>query len=1629
MKKKTIKRIKKSIICLLCAISIFTATLGYVPIAYSQASSGILGTNVALGSPVLNNNFTIEDWNKWEIICWGVFLSNFCQPFIDDYQTAFKTGAGGTEGAGYKALCFGSGNDQVNNKTIESLCDYAIAQQKVSQKQIYVSWDKIEAGAVVDGTGDKEAATFKDFFFARKAADGQTWAQDSTTFTWYIRNIQNYSTISTLGYGTLPTFYIKDASNNFIEVFSFKNAWDVQLMAGLVNSVRDQCETQVEEAFESLWSSDSPVIMDSFGNILAGDKMLIPACVNQHLTQDDKVNLLNSWVMNGYNSTYSDDQLIQGLRQTIKSSVCWENACDTQGGWPALGQSNIGQVGLLYYDIESAVIDKATATTTNGTYKLDEFGEAMIALFESNIDNKTNKYPLKFEISGTDAHIEEWVGFTSGKNVLYDTTILASLVPNILKAETQPEMLYEIINTTGDKIPLFSSDAVIVANQVALSRPNQADKSGAIRAFYNFLYQVYTGEVTTTAYGSVTRDDVVAFLKQCHSYKDFIENLEDKESWWKSFQAHCPVYKDIECPTPEWYEELDILGFGAHNSSINENVARLIKVYPVSDVMRTVSQILCIDDNLVQSSFSTYSTMIYATYLDWYGVASKSTLSGSTEKVSNFDTAIFDENSDLLKMDPSEIIDAKSEEDLEKEILKMSYYMLHPEDGREYRKSLIFNGFNDFMYEQYNRIVYGGQSSIYSGSASKSDSGFLAIEKYSDNFFTAWFLNGYSTIAVWLITGLVLCIILVGLLKSKKLSWFILSMLLVVNTILIVPSSGEIVPYIAASFVQKIFSDKMTYWAISEGVTNATMEADAASQTGEMSELSETEAGQVVQLVKTLNVVYTDRSLMLKQDISQKVTQQVSSLYTDIQKLQSTRWMLPMLMQQFSGDDGTADYLYVKLSNVWDDCSNLYWYFWPSEADMVEKETATSNQNETATKADDSHMAETYKLERIPDGQKAEKKLADTDVNYMNFSYTTHGDTSELTHLYNYVLPELSVYNRKDVFGNKAENYKNADSWQDYIDAAVVAKYSDKGNWITNKNGGFESTSDSYLRTDRSTITPDMSYLRNTESPMYYFYCVIKDCFNDSSSTGSVIGSLQGEYVLDESGNEQRVNFMYGTRSIGLEDYEQDNITYSTGHVRDILDLQELFTNVVPYMYEMQLITGGFDGESGILTESDGNKLVPLLISDDLSYYEGERQSWMYRCNWATKLMENPEYSKPLKVKDSNGTEYTVNNPMLAESYPDNRPMVFSEAQMKAMGLNMGHLNLVEVKCVELNKEVAKKWTLLINYAGTEGITKEVLYRQMAADATFMFGANFSSGGVVNTIYQLYPQSLDLRYLSFDSVMKMLMLNVSKDTSYIYGDTMATVISSSDSTTAFLLLACAFICAFIIPLLRTALIALIFYLGYLAVLQNIFTSIKYKSQVACGQFISNILFLVYTLIYYGIFGALMAVTSSDEVLSVNRIEAKAGNPVWVLIIILIVSAIYIVLMWKQICFCVRNYRDMGIETYTAVASAVTSKIRSAINNVKDALGSIGNGDGAVASSSSSASIKGTGTRNKNNTQDVNIKQSSDSSITITKDTEDTEDKHEDIYTMHYNSDDGLDYTDDTTAYEIDAEIEAGKNMK
>lgn len=1690
-------KFKKILIHVLCIITVLQAVYSTFSYTASVDYYSSLGTQEALNSPILNNQFSTDNWNKWEMVVWGIYLSNFAQPFIDTYETAFSSSSNsGSKGAGYAALVFGGASDAGSEETIQSLLQFAIGQQKGDyEKQIYVTFSDLNSDGTIDrhdpqvsvptvtepaegedgettedlssisdSTVNLTPALVSDLFFGMddSSATFADYGADSKGLFNTPNNLVDTGDgldIAMCKSGRLPTFWV-ESGTRYEKVFDYTDAWDPQIFAATLlksvsgtsndmvadkldvnvtaNTYTDQVIKAIDEAFDQQYN----LVMDAFGNICAktpeGKKIVVPAASNQHLTNDESINLLTSAVFNGYMASVTENQLINSARQTGNGGIFGVLGSDNiqYGGLPAFGGSDSSlnsSTILCYYDLDTVMvqnhINNGSAKTSGGIH----YGKAVKQLFDCDITKPLgNDYTLKIEaLNGN--KIADKIGpnksiaFVKSSVTLHTVNVASMLANQLDNNSTRANVLSEMTDTDGTKISMFT-EPVLIPVQAALGSEISEESAGktpatAYRFFAKHLYRVYKQGMSNT-YVSVNADDLEnAFSESSENkfaesimlsnnklsdfgvsfvtnYKGTLYNIKGSTSNWKLGKVKMDADNIVPVEVGSGANSVKAKFNTKKTKASNSVPGRLVLAYPVSEVMRAANNYLGLKEG---SEYSAYASKIYMTYLDWYGIDGT-----GDDATSKLNEKIYDDTVTPDQDAISEIIEgSKTQEEKEKEILDMTYLMLHPTEGREYRTTLVKNNLADFLYSQYQTVVYGESVSYNSGNltTTKSSGGFLNIETLSENTFTKPFVDNYVDIVATIIVVTLVIIVVIGMLRGRKMSWFFISFIVAINSLLLVPSTGDIVPYLANKMMQSMFSDNMTFWALSEAIENAELEADVVSSDSSayLSGLTEDEKSQVNKIVKSLNAVNLDRSLVLKRDISSKVNQTLSGNYAEIQNLRSARWLLPMIMRQYTAEDGSADYVSIPLGDMYDDLSNLYWAYKPHDAETVK--SLTSEQQFQFDDSIISNLRDTNNRKMYYSNWEDISTKNLVDVDYKNESYTTL-TASEVEHTYMYMLANAGVsVNSLSEYVDTQGGYENLSSLDGYSEWVMQIN-----PYITNTMQSLaktiESEASTYDRTDRTTVKQSFGYLWTTETPYHYFYGVCKDTFGAADSVdnpltmASIIGKIQGEYVVNDNGDEVRTNFMYADE---------------TGHIKDVLDLEDLFTNCIPYMYQMQLLAGGDDGHGGTL---EG-----VQISDTYSLYEGTDAAWLFRSNWVTKIIENPSYGDAETVKDKDGNSYVIPNPTLEFTYPDERPMVFSEAQMHDMGLKESDLNLVELKCIEINKNVSRRWTMLLNYANTSGMTREVLLRQMTTEAVLEFNSELSPTGIISGTYAMYPNSLDLRALSFDSVMRMLLLNITKNTGYIHSDTMLNVISNMDLFSAILLWIAAGMCSYIIPLGRRILMAAIFYIGILSMFYSMLSSNQYKTKKACAQLIINLAFLFGTMIYYLFFKLLMGITATDSVLTVSSVQVNAGNPLWCFILIIVASVIYLLYMVYIFKFCFLNFKDMGIEVMSAVAGTVTSKVSGAVGNVMNNINTFFNPD--EGGSGASANLKGTG-NNANSVQDVAITENRTNAQEVRIKDEDESSSYTEDYGKSVVYNEGISGNNDSSKF--DREIEKGRNM-
>lgn len=1561
-------------------LAILSLTNVLVPLGTDALDwSGSMGTNSALGSPLLNEtSWTTDDWNVWEMVAFGNFLSNFPVVLVDDYMSAFQKNKGGSGGRGLDALKFSIAQDSQATKVLQNLLSLSITDQAQQLAKIKVRMHKID-DHLQDSLGKLESDDGRDaklsdlFVKIGDGADDESHIDKLKTATLaskWVLNTKNSYKIKYADSMVLPEFYItSNGSPN--TVLNFTDSYDFQIFtASLSRAASSKWKDTVAKNIEDL--ADKPLGLDVYGNICVQSNgrniIVVPAAANQYLTKDKQYNFLTS--------TFLLDNYIGKAGNGLLSSLMSCNA-----HWYVLAASteyflgsglvntthdsnDAGKV-IMFHDTDTYVFQYIKSLVSGGKdigsavdqfvqegYENIGYGKMMDEIVNSQATLESISLPFKIETIGSEDEntwTENIFNYGSAAN---STTIekvnqvcrASSYVANWFPTNKNNKVLNKMFLLDG------GSESQLFKDKTYYAPGSQSDVGilEYINYGLNYIDTKKNYSVSNDIYGVPTQADFKKRIADTKSLQEFNRALftsdavvsedsigkSDKlQGLYKHWLVNESGYKKGNTYTTQSVQNATIndalfpglfvaktdLHLNGEIEDYNNSAYRMSGVYTLNAAMQTASNVMNVKEG---TEFATYTPAIYLTYLDWYGIA---------DGKSNFKESMF--KGDILARDGDSIADGAAVDPAAKKdaITNYTYQLLDPKAGKQYRKELINNFFTELMYDNYQKIVFGANDgSISSSLSSTSSEGFLKLHTLADNFLTGWVLDFYAKHFIAIFGVLLIIVFTIAVVGGKGIGFAVSSMLTLISLMTLSPSMGDIAPYICNRIVQRMFAENMTYWAVQEGIESTKIEAQFNG--------SNAEDAEVNRYIRMINLTQMDKTIMIKNDISKKIVEDINGIdFAQLQKLRTTRWLMPMLIRQISADDGSADYVYTSLNDLYRNMDNLYWFYRDSsnggDKIKLDMENTSSEARNIADKAGVGTVGATNELEILDLSNKQSiyggyyNSRGDTNsgnVNYRSLSRSSNEDNTNVHNTF-YMLnmgTQFVVPNPLDL-----DEIKNSGVGANGLTTEVWDKYAE----IIKNNGENLGFVKALKAVNDDKILPYISSWNSYEDPLYqsfgylwttetlapYFYTQVRDTFPADMSVGGLIYELQGYYapILNENG-ETIVEDAHHT-------FMRDG---HNGEIRDFLDLEEVFTNVIPYMYNVQIIAGGNDDDTGAF---GGAKL-----GDSYPVYSENKVSWLYRCNWATKIMESRMYTKEQTIgyinADGTKAKATIQGGLHPTNYEQYRPMIFSEAQMVDLGLSKSDLSYVEHMIIDINKDTERDWLLLINYANTNGMKPKVLYRQMAIDALLNFNKRMSmgSGNNINPSLALYPTTLDLRNMSFDAVMKLLMISANTNANSIRQDTMLTVIQNGDWFGSILLLLDAIACSVVIPMIRDVGMALVFYLLLFGLVSSIFLRKTNKTKLLMGAMFIYAKYTIGTILFYSVFYFLISLSSPDRVLSAEKIIAAQSHSTWFMFVFVFADVIlYCTFLWLQIIkFVWENRHDMGFEASMNMLGAVGNTI-------------------------------------------------------------------------------------------------------
>lgn len=896
-----------------------------------------------------------------------------------------------------------------------------------------------------------------------------------------------------------------------------------------------------------------------------------------------------------------------------------------------------------------------------------------------------------------------------------------------------------------------------------------------------------------------------------------------------------------------------------------------------------VGSFITVDVNLWGGIYYAYMIDIFGLTLDEDGVMHCAQLETNFPPIPEDLTA--QTNPDLAALyNEGNELDAEAEREQKMDNLIDRMSEMTDVNATDYVGNWMTNTINSWILKTHASICGAAESgsieNIGGGTQYTGYSGYLATATLSEMPFTSWVMEYYNIIYMVLLILLIIiavCMIVTGHRTVRK---AIFSVLLMAVVLLLPKLTIDTVVSVSNTVAQDVYKDRFNFWAYAQYQQYISKLSDAEETNDEIEFLI------VTNIQQATDYYSEDRGVTLKWMSPKKASywDQLNGITggsEDGLNLSIFKWMFQGQFKQESySADGMATYLYrpfndismtarTFLQNKVDKISNLY-YSNVLNTDVNADDTVCNRElNQYLTGlANSSYInAASIDTDIFPSYIKRQSDALTLDSPP---SFTAAGSLSGKWYAYGVANSEAnSVAFKKNTFITLSNSEDNI---EDYIDVYPSLK------------------ADTVLLIDDVGIPTDLTaedlsanlnlfYLYN-ESPYYYFYFMFQDMadrYAMDPETGK--GSIR-KLLLCENYFKYTADVNLGsTVATGYE--TKGNV--SEGALMDYLDLQGLFTYVIPYLHQSnQYVVEWTD-----LWGMDPDKY-------DEEFNSELKGIWNMYSPWVDAMYETTYASGSMRV---GGSKTYLDDAINPGSYvwetdgKDTRPMIFSEAQMQRNWGTEADLSEVEKRIQKTLKDTYTDLMYLNNYTTFDD---DVLLSAMAMIATFNFNQNFSDNQLLGSNITLYPTGFEVKNFSYDSFLRLALLNTTGESVFSEEDIYTTVIQNSSFFTGLLILLNDLIAVYAIPAMKLVLLLGLFFLGLLICAGGFLSPPNNILKFVAKNFLLPLGIFTGILLGNTLIAALFVGEGMTSLVGQRGVTITTGDPT---ITILLMLAVNILVLW------------------------------------------------------------------------------------------------------------------------------------
>lgn len=746
------------------------------------------------------------------------------------------------------------------------------------------------------------------------------------------------------------------------------------------------------------------------------------------------------------------------------------------------------------------------------------------------------------------------------------------------------------------------------------------------------------------------------------------------------------------------------------------------------------------------------------------------------------------------------VSDQDAEDSITKSIRDWLYYLLHPTDGFLYFVTWITNKINAFVLSWHNDMAGTTGVGVLPGTSRYIGfSGYVTTPELTDMQWTDAMLKWYQSIIVYLIIGffvIMMAYTLLGVLTIQKaiLGLILFSMLSYVPVIATTASVN-----LSNRFANWVFGDKFAYWGIVQQQAYFADLADSIDPSNssyqnyltrlyrENAQESRNQGGD--NMVLRWQAPKKMANLVLSKDEEKQYSDSFLNVIKVITNGKSSG-------ESFS-DNTSATYMYRSYT----DLANVSMFMY---GDFVSNGKTRDGVSTSITSSNTSTWSEGLKTNW---DKFSTTYLADRRSGY---SVNDGGGSNDGSQAYRIKLPlsgkiysdAASVDKQGTIKDLQLGKYVGLDQRFFKFSIAQLNSNSDLISELS-RDGFDASMGGKYTNSDVKSLA---AYGIMSENPFYYF-----------------------SWDLYDQGLASNPNKKEGFRDLLLSKADSGYF-YNAEHnneMRDYLDFRTMFTYLIPYLKQGNDLVREWDKTHGVffydgVTYEEGHEKDPEIANNPemaQKYWHNVNVARLYNIYtpWVD-LMYDSSYAKAERISFQ-GQSYTIEDPINPASYPAERPMVFSKAEMYDYGLSEDQLTTVERKIMKVSEKTMTRWFDLLNYYT---FTDVALNTSAAMEANFIFNQEFSDTKLVGKSVNLYPQSFELKNFTYDAFLRMIVANSTGESLVAdegeNGSVYERVMKNSSLTTGLSLLVLDVLAIYAIPLIKIVTIIALFVSSILVVI-------------------------------------------------------------------------------------------------------------------------------------------------------------------------------------------------------------------